>query len=134
MVSFEPVSACIRSLLISEHLAPVRSYIEKDVQTFTGTAVFEGPGVAYREYVPGIKQYIGDSPEVDANWHELVRLTISCLSMYVLTYVCRSMIATSGSAKKRPNGIGRYTIRNTITLQNWVGLLDWTCSILYTVL
>jgi hypothetical protein len=47
--------------------------VQREVVKFTGTAVFEEGGVAYRERVPGTKEYIGAGDEVDKNWDELIK-------------------------------------------------------------
>jgi len=51
---------------------PASQWIEKEVKTFTGTAMFSDGDIAYREHVPGVKEYIDDGPESERNWDKLV--------------------------------------------------------------
>ncbi|KAI1508907.1 DUF3328 domain containing protein [Pyrenophora tritici-repentis] len=54
-------------------IGPVRDFIEKTTETFTGTPVFGDDGTAHVERLPGVKKYIGSDKDVEANWDELVR-------------------------------------------------------------
>ena len=54
-------------------LVPAYQWIEKEIKTFTGTAIFLDGDIAYREHVPGVKEYIDDGPDSERNWDTLVK-------------------------------------------------------------